>query len=465
MATEIKQEKSVQSNPITEGVIWKQLLLFFFPILFGTFIQQLYNTADAMIVGRFVGKEALSAVGGSTGMLTLMIVEFFVGLSSGSSVLVSQYYGAKRPEMVSLAVHTSVAFSIGIGFVTMIAGIILTPWMLTAMGTPADVLELSIIYLRVYFLGITFNLLYNTGAAILRAVGDSRRPLYILMASCGTNIILDVLLVIVLGLGVLGAALATILSQGLSALLVLACLMRAKDSYQLRLRNIRLDSNMQMKIIKVGIPAGFQSIMYGISNVIVQSGINSLGTDTMAAWAAYSKIDALYWMMLSSFGISVTTFVGQNYGANKSKRVHGGVRWCMVLALAASVFVSGSLYRWGVNCMYLFTTDAEVIRIGIDMMHYLLLLYSFYVPIEVLSGALRGVGDCWMPMILCLFGVCMIRIGWVLFAVPLKRDMYTIMFSFPLTWVITMVMFIVYYLLFSRLGIRKREKERKEIRQ
>ena len=276
---------------------------------------------------------------------------------------------------------------------------------------------------------------------------------------------MDILFVIVLGLGVLGAALATILSQGLSALLVLTCLMRAKDSYQLRLRNIRLDSNMQMKIIKVGIPAGFQSIMYGISNVIVQSGINSLGTDTMAAWAAYSKIDALYWMMLSSFGISVTTFVGQNYGANKPKRVHGGVRWCMVLALAASVFVSGSLYRWGVNCMYLFTIDAEVIRIGIDMMHYLLLLYSFYVPIEVLSGALRGVGDCWMPMILCLFGVCVIRIGWVLFAVPLKRDMYTIMFSFPLTWVITMVMFIVYYLLFSRLGIRKREKERKEIRQ
>lgn len=443
-------------NPITEGVIWKQLLLFFFPILFGTFIQQLYNTADAMIVGRFVGKEALSAVGGSTGMLTLMIVEFFVGLSSGSAVLVSQYYGAKRPEMVSLAVHTSIAFSIVIGTVTMIAGIVFTPWMLTAMGTPEEVLGLSILYLRVYFIGIIANLLYNTGAAILRAVGDSKRPLYFLTASCGANIILDVLFVIVLRLGVLGAALATIFSQGLSAVLVLGSLRKTQDSYQLNWKLVRLEPKMQMRIIKVGLPAGFQSIMYGLSNVIVQSGINSLGTNTVAAWAAYSKIDGLYWMMLSSFGIAVTTFVGQNYGADKLKRVHGGVRSCMVLALAASMLVSAVLYNWGVNCFYLFTTDQEVIRIGFDMMHYLVLLYSIYVPIEVLSGALRGVGDCWMPMILCLFGVCVIRISWVLFAVPLKPDMYTIMFSFPLTWVITAVMFVVYYLIFSQLGVRKK---------
>ncbi len=443
-------------NPITEGVIWKQLLLFFFPILFGTFIQQLYNTADAMIVGRFVGKEALSAVGGSTGMLTLMIVEFFVGLSSGSAVLVSQYYGAKRPEMVSLAVHTSIAFSIVIGAVTMIAGIVFTPWMLTAMGTPEEVLGLSILYLRVYFIGIIANLLYNTGAAILRAVGDSKRPLYFLTASCGANIILDVLFVIVLRLGVLGAALATIFSQGLSAVLVLGSLRKTQDSYQLNWKLVRLEPKMQMRIIKVGLPAGFQSIMYGLSNVIVQSGINSLGTNTVAAWAAYSKIDGLYWMMLSSFGIAVTTFVGQNYGADKLKRVHGGVRSCMVLALAASMLVSAVLYNWGVNCFYLFTTDQEVIRIGFDMMHYLVLLYSIYVPIEVLSGALRGVGDCWMPMILCLFGVCVIRISWVLFAVPLKPDMYTIMFSFPLTWVITAVMFVVYYLIFSQLGVRKK---------
>lgn len=457
MTAERNKENQIQSNPITEGVIWKQLLLFFFPILFGTFIQQLYNTADAMIVGRFVGKEALSAVGGSTGMLTLMIVEFFVGLSSGSSVLVSQYYGAKKPDMVSLAVHTSIAFSILIGAATMIVGIMLTPWMLAAMGTPEDVLDLSIIYLRVYFVGIIANLLYNTGSAILRAVGDSKRPLYFLMASCGTNIMLDILFVMILHMGVFGAALATILSQGLSAILVLGCLMKAQDSYRLNWREVHLNPAIQLRMIKVGLPAGFQSVMYGLSNVIVQSGINSLGTNTVAAWAAYSKIDAFYWMMLSSFGISVTTFVGQNYGADKPERVRGGVRNCMVMALAASALVSVILYNWGVYSFYLFTADEDVIRIGIDMMHYLVLLYSIYVPIEVFSGALRGVGDCWMPMILCLFGVCVIRSGWVLFVVPLKRDMYTIMFSFPLTWVITAIMFLVYYLGFSKLRVRKRE--------
>lgn len=459
-----KRDVLTQENPITEGVIWKQLLLFFFPILFGTFIQQLYNTADAMIVGRFVGKEALSAVGGSTGMLTLLIVEFFVGLSSGASVLISQYYGAKRPEEVSLAVHTSVAFSIGIGAVTMLAGIFLTPWMLTAMGTPEDVLELSIVYLRVYFLGITFNLLYNIGAAILRAVGDSKRPLYILMISCGVNILLDILFVIGMCLGVLGAALATILSQMLSAGLVLCYLLKTEDSYRLEWRKICLNRDMQARIVRVGLPAGVQSVMYGLSNVIVQSGINSLGTDTMASWAAYSKIDGLYWMMISSFGIAVTTFVGQNYGADKAKRIHGGVRWCMGMALAASVLVSVVLYHWGIHCFYLFTTDKEVIRIGREMMLYLVPLYSFYVPIEVFSGALRGVGDCLMPMLLCLFGVCIIRISWMLFAVPLKRDMFTIMFSFPLTWVITMVLFVVYYLFFSRLGIRKKHFEKRNVR-
>lgn len=445
-----------KGNAITEGVIWKQLLLFFFPILFGTFIQQLYNTADAIIVGQFVGKEALSAVGGSTGMLTSLIVGFFVGLSSGASVLVSQYYGAKRPEEVSLAVHTSVAFSIGIGLLTMIVGIWLTPWMLTAMGTPEDVLDMSIVYLKVYFIGITPNLLYNIGAAILRAAGDSKRPLYILIASCGTNIVLDLLLVIVLQLGVLGAALATVISQVLSAGLVLYCLMKTTDSYRLEWKKVHLNRQMQFRIVQIGIPAGFQSVMYGLSNVIVQASINSLGTDTVASWAAYSKIDSLYWMMISSFGIAVTTFAGQNYGANKMKRVRGGVRWCMGMALGSSVFVSVALYLWGIHCFKLFTNDAEVIRIGIDMMHYMVPFYSFYVPIEVFSGALRGVGDCLMPMILCLFGVCIIRIAWILFAVPLKRDMFTIMFSFPLTWVITMTLFFIYYMFFSKLSNRKR---------
>ena len=442
-------------NQITEGIIWQQLLFFFFPILFGTFFQQLYNAADAMIVGRFVGKEALSAVGGSTSMLTQLIVGFFVGLSSGASVIVSQYYGAKRPEMVGYAVHTALLFSVLSGVVIMFAGIALAPVMLEAMGTPEDVQGLSVTYLRIYFAGIIANLVYNMGAAILRAVGDSRRPLYFLAASCLANIALDILLVVVCRLGVVGAALATILSQFLSAALVVVCLLRTKDMHRLVWKELRLDGRMLKRIIRIGFPAGMQSVMYGLSNVIIQAGINSLGTNTVAAWAAYSKIDSVFWMMINAFGISVTTFVGQNYGAGKIDRVHRGVRTCMVMTVLASLGMSFLIYRYGVYGYELFTTDQDVIDIGIAMMRYLAPMYVEYVAIEILSGALRGVGDCWRPMVISLLGVCVLRVSWILIAVPLKRDIYTIMFSYPLTWIITTVLFAVYYLFFGKLKMQK----------
>ena len=448
----------MKTNKITEGVIWQQLLLFFFPILFGTFFQQLYNAADAIVVGRFVGKEALSAVGGSTGMLTQVVVGFFVGLSSGSAVMISQYYGARRPEMVGYAVHTSIAFSILAGLVIMALGIWLAPAMLMAMDTPADVLELSVVYLRIYFAGIIGNLIYNTGAAILRAIGDTRRPLYFLIASCLVNIALDVFFVVGLHMGVMGAALATIISQAFSAVLVILVLVKAQDMYRLNLKQIRIDSLMLKRIVRIGFPAGLQSVMYSSSNVIIQSSINALGTNTVAAWAAYSKLDSVFWMIVNAFGISVTTFVGQNYGARKPERVREGIRCCMVMTLVVSLLISFLIYNWGIYGFQLFSTDADVVRIGIDMMRYLTPFYVTYVTIEILSGALRGVGDCWVPMILCCFGVCALRITWILLAVPLKRDMYTIMFSYPMTWVVTTVLFIIYYLFFSKLKMGKKKE-------
>jgi len=453
-----KGEIDVKTNRITEGVIWQQLLLFFFPILFGTFFQQLYNAADAIVVGRFVGKEALSAVGGSTGMLTQVVVGFFVGLSSGSAVMISQYYGARRPEMVGYAVHTSIAFSILAGLVIMALGIWLAPAMLMAMDTPADVLELSVVYLRIYFAGIIGNLIYNMGAAILRAIGDTRRPLYFLIASCLVNIALDVFFVVGLHMGVMGAALATIISQAFSAVLVILVLVKAQDMYRLNLKQIRIDSLMLKRIVRIGFPAGLQSVMYSSSNVIIQSSINALGTNTVAAWAAYSKLDSVFWMIVNAFGISVTTFVGQNYGARKPERVREGIRCCMVMTLVVSLLISFLIYNWGIYGFQLFSTDADVVRIGIDMMRYLTPFYVTYVTIEILSGALRGVGDCWVPMILCCFGVCALRITWILLAVPLKRDMYTIMFSYPMTWVVTTVLFIIYYLFFSKLKMGKKKE-------
>lgn len=452
----MERQLAEHRNGITEGVIWKQVLLFFFPILFGTFFQQLYNAADAMIVGRFVGKEALSAVAGSTGMLTQMVVGFFVGLSSGAAVLVSQYYGAKNGEMVGYSVHTFMAFSILTGLVMTVVGIALTPWMLSAMKTPKEVMDMSILYLRVYFAGIVGNLVYNSGAAILRAVGDSKRPLHFLISSCLINIVLDMVLVVVLDLGVLGAALATILCQAMSAGMVIVALMRTKDMHHLEWSRLKMDGRMLKRTIRIGFPSGLQSVMYGISNVIIQAAINSLGTDSVAAWAAYSKIDSMFWMIVSAFGISATTFVGQNFGAGRMERVRSGVRTCMTMTIVSSLIMSVVIFNWGIYGFELFTSDKNVIAIGVSMMRYLSPVYVTYVSIEILSGALRGVGDCWIPMVLCCGGVCFLRVMWILVAVPLRRDIYMIMFSYPLTWVVTTVLFAVYYLFFSQLKIRRR---------
>ncbi len=429
------------------------MLLFFFPILFGTFFQQLYNAADAIIVGRFVGKEALSAVGGGTGTLIQLLVGFFVGLSSGATVIISQYYGARRRDMVGYAVHTSIAFCLVAGVGMMIVGITAAPMALRAMGTPIDVLGPSTTYIRIYFLGVIGNLLYNMGAGILRAVGDSKRPLYFLIVSCLTNIVLDILFVIGLRMGVAGAALATILSQLLSAVMVLWVLMRTQDMHRLELKKIRFDGRMFRRIIRIGLPAGLQSIMYTSSNILIQSSVNALGTDTVAAWTAYSKIDSLFWMIVNAFGISITTFVGQNYGAGQIKRVHKGVRTCMGITAVSTVLLSLFLYNFASVCFVLFTTDAGVVVIGEQILHFLVPTYVTYITIEILSGALRGVGDSWIPMVICCLGICVLRVAWILIAVPMKNNIFTIVFSYPLTWTVTSIAFMLYYLFFSRMKV------------
>lgn len=382
--------KVVKGNRITEGSIFGQLLLFFFPILFGTFFQQLYNTADAMVVGRFVGKQALAAVGGSTSTLINLLVGFFVGLSSGATVVISQFYGARKADKVHWAVHTSIAFSVIGGIIFMIVGLVGSPWALEAMKTPEDVMGHAVVYIRIYFLGIIVNLVYNMGAGILRAVGDSRRPLYFLIASCFTNIILDVLLVAVLGMGVAGAALATITSQLLSAVLVVLALMKTDDMYKLEWKKVRIDQRMLQRIVRIGIPAGMQSVMYNISNVIIQAGVNTLGTDNVTAWATYGKVDGLYWMMINALGISVTTFVGQNFGAGRLDRVRKGAGACMVIGVALTASVGVVLYNGGHLLVELFTTDQQVQAISMDLLHFMVPTFITYIAIEILSGTQIG---------------------------------------------------------------------------
>lgn len=450
MSAEQKVQKT-KANGITEGSIFGQLLLFFFPILFGTFFQQLYNTADAVVVGRFVGKQALAAVGGTTSTLINLMVGFFVGLSSGATVVISQYYGAKKADKVHWAVHTSVAFSVIGGVLFMAVGLVGARWALTAMHTPEDVMDHAVTYIRIYFLGMVPNLLYNMGAGILRAVGDSRRPLYFLIGSCFVNIILDVVLVAVLRMGVAGAALATISSQLFSVILVILCLTRTQDMYKVEWRKIRIDSRMLQRIIRIGIPAGMQSVMYNISNIIIQAGVNNLGTDNVTAWATYGKVDGLYWMMINALGISVTTFVGQNYGARRMDRVRKGAGACMVIGVVLTAIVSTALYFWGYLFIELFTSDPQVQLISQSLIRFMVPTFITYITIEILSGTLRGVGDAWMRLIITGVGVCLVRVIWIIFALPHFNTILAAAFCYPMTWALTSAAFAVYYYFFSSL--------------
>jgi len=430
---------------ITGGVIWKQLLLFFFPILLGTFFQQLYNTVDAMIVGQGVGKEALAAVGGATGTLINLLVGFFVGVSSGATVIISQYFGARDGQKVSRAVHTAAAMALLFGGLLTVVGIWLAPDMLRWMDTPDNVLPHALPYLRIYFAGMIPSLIYNIGSGVLRAVGDSTRPLIFLIVACLTNIVLDVLFVLGFHMGVAGAALATIISQAVSAVLVVVTLLRSETMFRLHPRRIRFHGEMVKRTLQIGLPAGLQSVMYSISNVLIQRAVNGFDTNVLAGWTAYSKIDCLFWMMVSAFGIAITTFVGQNFGAGLMDRVKKSVRVCMGMTFGTTVVMSLVLYFGGSLFYRLFTPDEAVIDEGMKILRLLVPTYVTYISIEILSGAVRGAGDSLIPTLMTLFGVCLLRVAWLAVALPKWPTMTTVLLAYPITWVITSLLFIVYY--------------------
>ncbi len=438
-------ETNIHQNGITQGVIWKQLLLFFFPILFGTFFQQLYNTADAVIVGNMAGKQALAAVGGSTATIINLLVGFFVGLSSGATVIISQFFGAQDAQRVRRAVHTSIALALVGGLLLMVIGIFVGPYALRWMNTPSDVLPFAIQYLQIYFVGTIPSLLYNLGSGILRAMGDSKRPLYFLMIACITNIILDLILVGGFRMGVAGAAIATIISQVVSAALTLFTLMQSGTVYQVHLPSIKIEMEMLSGIIRIGLPAGLQSVMYSISNILIQASVNGFGTDVVAAWTAYSKIDSIFWMTLASFGIAITTFVGQNFGAGEYARVKKGIVVCLKMSFGVTVVLSVALYFFGKWVCYLFTNDPAVLAYGEQILKYLAPWYVSYILIEILSGALRGAGEVVVPTIICCLGVCAMRVLWLWTAVPLFPKLETVMASYPITWSISSVCFGIYY--------------------
>ncbi len=440
------KRESQLANQITEGIIWKQLLIFFFPIVFGTFFQQLYNTIDTVIVGHFIGKGALASVGGSSTQIVNLVVGFFTGLSSGASVIIAQFYGAKDERSVQESLHTAYAFSILGSIVISIPGVLLAPHMLRWMNTPSELIQDSTLYLRIYFAGILFVFIFNVGSSILRAIGDSKHPLYYLVICCLLNIILDILCVVWLDMGVAGAAAATFFSQAVSAALVTRKLMISGGIMKLSLKKLRFHANVLRSQLRIGMPAGFQSIMYSLSNVIIQTALNNFGTDTVAAWSVYGKLDAVFWMISGAIGISITTFVGQNFGARKYDRVKKSVRVCLGIDTLISVVLVVFFLLLRNPLFAIFTNDPDVIRIGCEMMALITPCYMFFICIEVLSGALRGIGDVIIPTLITLGGVCIFRILWLIGALRIRPTVGAIILSYPVTWLITSILFIIYYL-------------------
>ncbi len=444
-------ETNKEKNQITEGIIWKQLLIFFFPIALGTIFQQFYNVADAVIVGRFLGKQALASVGGSAAMLVNIVVGFFSGLTVGASVIVSQNYGAGNRENTEKAIHTAYCFSIAAGVVLTVIGFIFSPVLLRMMQTPADTLSDSILYLRVYFVGLTAVLLYNMGSSIMRAVGDSRRPLYVLTVCSILNILLDILFIVVFDLGIGGAAAATVLSQAVSALAVIWMLMRSYGDITLKLRMIRIDFCMLAAELRIGLPGGIQFCISGIANIILQSAINSFGTDTTAAWAAFNKLDMIFWTVCGAFGASVTTFAGQNYGAKKLDRVFKSVRTCLILSLVTCGALQIFFIVFARPLFCIFITDEDVIRTGIYILMFLVPTYILFQFIEIPAGALRGIGDAATPTVINMIGICLIRLPWILFVVPRYHKLSVILVSYPMAGACSVILIVAYYFYKKRL--------------
>ncbi len=426
------------------GPIWKQILLFFFPIMLGTFFQQLYNTVDAIVVGNFIGKQALAAVGGSTGTLINLLINFISGLAGGATVVIAQCYGKRDEDGIQKGVKSGMFLGVVLGLALMVVGIALARVLLVSMDVTEDILPLAITYMRIYLLGLVPTMIYNVGSGVLRAIGDSKRPLYFLIVSCFVNIILDILLVCVIGMGVEGAAIATIGSQLISCVLILYVLSNKDTFYHFSLRDLSFDKDYLKKIVIIGLPTGIQSVLYSISNLFINAQVNSYGTDTIAAFTAFGKIDALFWMVSTAYSVALITVVGQCYGAGKFDRLKKAVWTCIVMYCITAILIISVCYFAGSYLYQLFTSDAGVIEIGMDILKFLCPYWITFCFVEIFSSAIRACGESMKPMIITALGICGFRIIWIVFY-PSTTVIQTL-YCYPISWVLTSAIFLVYYL-------------------
>lgn len=448
--------KKQESHDLTQGGILKKLIVFFLPVAAGTIVQQLYNTVDALIVSKYVGTAALAAVGGSTTQIINLLIGFFVAFTGGASVVVAHFYGEKNDEGVAKASGTAIVFCTIIGLCVTAIGELGAPLFLDLMGTPAETVAQATEYLRIVFSAVAFVLIYNMGAGILRASGDSQRPFYYLLACCICNIVMDYVLVKIFGMGVAGAAIATAASQIISCVLVLIRLVRADEAYRIKRVNLRLTRSILRRMLKLGIPSGLQQAMFGLSNAVIQTGVNSLGTTVVAAWSLTGKIDGVYWAIISAAGVSVMNFVGQNYGAGRIDRVRECVKLSSKVFSAVTIILSAILIAIGRPAIGLFTDDPLLMEKTWEIMLYFVPYYFTWTFIEVISGTLKGAGDAIVPVIILGLGICGFRILWVLVVFGLMNHSLMILgLSYVTSWVITDAALIIRYVQWSR---KHREK-------
>ena len=438
-------KRRLAAQNITEGVIWKQLLSFFFPILLGTFFQQMYNTVDTIIVGRFVGTQALAAVGATAPLISLLN-GFFIGLSSGATVLISQFFGANDRKGVRRVLHTGLGLSLLLGMIITTVGICAGPGILTRIKTPENCLEDAVIYIRIYFSGAVVSMVYNMGAGILRAMGDSRRPMLFLVVTCFVNILMDIVCVVGLDMGVAGAAVATVLSQIVSALLVLWVMMRLPEDIALHMGGIRLEAGLLKRILYVGVPAGLQFMTFDFANLLIQSGVNSFGSATVAAFTAYSKADALTWMVSGAFGVSITTFVGQNFGAQKYNRVRKSVWVCLGMSITVIGLLSALEITFRKLILGVFIADPEVIALGAYVMLWTVPFNMVFMPVEIFGGAMRGTGYSLAPTAITSVCVCLFRVVWLITVVSRFHTLEMLLLCYPVSWVLAATVFLITYL-------------------
>lgn len=434
---------------MTEGPLTTKIIKFTIPVMLTGILQLLFNTADVIVVGRFTGKTALAAVG-STGSLINLLVSLFMGLSIGTNVLVARYQGAKDDKAVSETVHTSIALGIVGGLILLIIGVVATRPLLEMMATPEDVIDQSTLYMRILFFGMPLNLILNFGAAILRAIGDTKRPLYYLTIAGVINLFLNIFLVTVFSLGVAGVAIATVISEGVSCGLILLCLKHETGAIRLYFNRIKINPSKCIDIMKIGLPAGLQGCIFSISNVLIQSSVNSFGSTVMAGNTAASNIEGFVYVSMNSLHQTCISFTSQNFGAGKFKRIKMVLINCLVIVAITGLVLGNSAYFFGKFLLSAYNNEAEVISYGLIRLSIISTMYFLCGLMDVMVGAMRGIGYSILPMIVSLVGACGLRIVWIYTVFVKFRTLDILFISYPVTWTITFLSHLVCYYIVTR---------------